>query len=403
MVDPFDFGRPQFSAVIFVPPPDAADAQVTGVRRAEKMDDLHGEGRGERRQRDTLQKQYTFHQTERSEKAGVVQAKAKAAREKAVARQESKSALRRGSKHIQEDSIRSGVVAKEMAAKARCDHTRPCFHVGRQNSGFTSCASPHAHPNHRHRHLRPPGGRSGRIRRSILADGSCPGTLSRSLRSSTLPWSLRGKSASSFSPTLRMAFSGSIGACAAERQATATIAPSQHHTVTAAAAAAAAASATATTITSHPPSCVDILFICDLFLAMVRPYENAEGESVTYIPAIICNYMKWWFFVDAIACVPYDLIDYTMSNSSGSAAVEGGGVTRRLVRGGIVPGGGPLYIPLPSHLVQPLVQPTIAQMNHGLALDTFIYLSIYLPAFQVRLLRLLKLFRLGRVGRIIGK
>ena len=40
--------------------------------------------------------------------------------------------------------------------------------------------------------------------------------------------------------------------------------------------------------------CVDTLFIFDLFLSFIRPYENKVGDTVTQIPSILRNYFSWW-------------------------------------------------------------------------------------------------------------
>ena len=44
---------------------------------------------------------------------------------------------------------------------------------------------------------------------------------------------------------------------------------------------------------------------------MVRPYtDRITGESITNMGLIFCNYLKFWFWIDAMSCIPFDIIDW---------------------------------------------------------------------------------------------
>jgi len=53
---------------------------------------------------------------------------------------------------------------------------------------------------------------------------------------------------------------------------------------------------------------VDMLFWMDLLFNMVSAYYNEEGILVKEPKAIFVNYFKGWFFIDLIACLPFNYI-----------------------------------------------------------------------------------------------
>ena len=66
--------------------------------------------------------------------------------------------------------------------------------------------------------------------------------------------------------------------------------------------------------------CVDLLFIFDLFLSFGRPFlDEASGKTVSHVPSIIRNYLKFWFWIDVISCVPYDMIDWGIATDWGAS------------------------------------------------------------------------------------
>ena len=67
---------------------------------------------------------------------------------------------------------------------------------------------------------------------------------------------------------------------------------------------------------------VDLLFISDLFLSFVRPFlDEASGKTISHIPSIIRNYLKFWFYLDAMSCVPYDMIDWGIATDWGALSM----------------------------------------------------------------------------------
>ena len=75
---------------------------------------------------------------------------------------------------------------------------------------------------------------------------------------------------------------------------------------------------------------VDILFWIDLFFNMFSAYYNEEGILVRKPKEIIYNYMRGWFAIDLVACMPFNYI--------GDAFIDGNGTGRlHLVRLSRVP------------------------------------------------------------------
>lgn len=54
---------------------------------------------------------------------------------------------------------------------------------------------------------------------------------------------------------------------------------------------------------------VDILFISDLFINFLLAYEKRDGSPETRISKIGAKYLRGWFIVDFIACIPVDLFE----------------------------------------------------------------------------------------------
>ena len=53
---------------------------------------------------------------------------------------------------------------------------------------------------------------------------------------------------------------------------------------------------------------VDILYWIDLSMNLLSCYYNEEGILITKWKDIFINYLKGWFIIDFIACVPFDAI-----------------------------------------------------------------------------------------------
>ena len=63
---------------------------------------------------------------------------------------------------------------------------------------------------------------------------------------------------------------------------------------------------------------VDILFITDLFVNFVSAYEKRDGSYETRPKMIALKYLKSWFIVDFIACIPVDVFEPLFLNSDDS-------------------------------------------------------------------------------------
>ena len=63
---------------------------------------------------------------------------------------------------------------------------------------------------------------------------------------------------------------------------------------------------------------VDILFITDLFVNFLSAYENRDGTCEFRFKMIAIKYLKSWFIVDFIACIPVDVFEPLFVNSDTS-------------------------------------------------------------------------------------
>ncbi len=53
---------------------------------------------------------------------------------------------------------------------------------------------------------------------------------------------------------------------------------------------------------------IDIVFLCDIFINFNTVYEDEQGELVVSRKKIGLTYIKSWFLVDLVSCVPISLI-----------------------------------------------------------------------------------------------
>ena len=73
---------------------------------------------------------------------------------------------------------------------------------------------------------------------------------------------------------------------------------------------------------------VDVLFWIDLVLNFFTPYQSASGDWITDKKRMALNYLKSWFVIDFLSCLPIDTIvesalaSSASSSSSTSSAVE---------------------------------------------------------------------------------
>ena len=50
---------------------------------------------------------------------------------------------------------------------------------------------------------------------------------------------------------------------------------------------------------------VDVLFMFDLFVNLISAYEDEDKNIEVRLRYIVRNYIKSWFFLDIIACIPF--------------------------------------------------------------------------------------------------
>ena len=53
---------------------------------------------------------------------------------------------------------------------------------------------------------------------------------------------------------------------------------------------------------------IDILFAIDIFVSFNSAYMDEKNELVESRKKIACSYIKSWFFIDALAVLPFDII-----------------------------------------------------------------------------------------------
>ena len=51
--------------------------------------------------------------------------------------------------------------------------------------------------------------------------------------------------------------------------------------------------------------CVDVLFGLDILVNFFSAYEEADGTIKDSFRDIANNYLRSWFFIDLIACIPF--------------------------------------------------------------------------------------------------
>lgn len=60
---------------------------------------------------------------------------------------------------------------------------------------------------------------------------------------------------------------------------------------------------------------VDILFWMDLLINMFSSYYSDEGVLVRDKKTVVIKYIKTWFIIDLLACIPFDLIENAMTGT----------------------------------------------------------------------------------------
>lgn len=68
-------------------------------------------------------------------------------------------------------------------------------------------------------------------------------------------------------------------------------------------------------------SIVDVIFFVDILLNFHMTFVGTAGEVVSDPHVIRMNYLKGWFVIDLLSCLPYDVLNAFHDNSEVSASV----------------------------------------------------------------------------------
>lgn len=63
------------------------------------------------------------------------------------------------------------------------------------------------------------------------------------------------------------------------------------------------------------PSVVDIIFGIDIVINFHTTFVGPGGEVISDKRTIQMNYLKTWFIIDLLACLPYDIINRLISGA----------------------------------------------------------------------------------------
>ncbi|CAK8674873.1 unnamed protein product [Clavelina lepadiformis] len=66
-------------------------------------------------------------------------------------------------------------------------------------------------------------------------------------------------------------------------------------------------------------SAVDLIFLVDIVINFQTTFVGPGGEVISDPKVIRMNYIKSWFVVDLLSCLPYDLVTFLFSHSEGIA------------------------------------------------------------------------------------
>ena len=67
--------------------------------------------------------------------------------------------------------------------------------------------------------------------------------------------------------------------------------------------------APATTVPLSAHSIVDVIFFIDIVLNFHTTFVGPGGEVVSDPKIIRMNYLKSWFVIDLLSCLPYDIVN----------------------------------------------------------------------------------------------
>lgn len=66
----------------------------------------------------------------------------------------------------------------------------------------------------------------------------------------------------------------------------------------------------------------DLIFVTDIFLNFRTTFVGPGGAVISDSNLIRMNYVRGWFVVDLVSCLPYDLMNFMVPSSGGIG--EGG-------------------------------------------------------------------------------
>ena len=69
-------------------------------------------------------------------------------------------------------------------------------------------------------------------------------------------------------------------------------------------------------------SVVDVIFFIDIILNFHTTFVGAQGEVVSDPKIIRMNYLKSWFIIDLLSCLPYDVFDAFQDENDVSSQKE---------------------------------------------------------------------------------
>nr|XP_039268573.1 potassium voltage-gated channel subfamily H member 1-like [Styela clava] len=67
----------------------------------------------------------------------------------------------------------------------------------------------------------------------------------------------------------------------------------------------------------YSDSMVDLIFLIDIVLNFHTTFVGPGGEVISDPKVIRMNYLKSWFVIDLLSCLPYDLVNFFTSNDNG--------------------------------------------------------------------------------------
>jgi len=68
-------------------------------------------------------------------------------------------------------------------------------------------------------------------------------------------------------------------------------------------------------------SVVDLVFLVDIFINFHSTFVGNAGEIVSNPGVIRRNYLKTWFVIDLLSCLPYDFMNYAFQQPANSQVI----------------------------------------------------------------------------------